>query len=143
MNITKQELERCAALAREADHLRERIIRLRSAAEGAGMRLDGLPSCGIGDPVGEAVANLDKMRARWMRTIDQYLALMLRADEAIAGLENPEIRTVLRLRYIDDLPWEEVSVKVNYASSHCRRLCNKGLRELEGAPKEKTTRRIG
>jgi len=29
------------------------------------------------------------------------------------------------------LPWEEVSVKVNYASSHCRRLCSKGLREIE------------
>ena len=132
MNITKRELERCAALAREADNLRERMIRLRAAAEGAGMRLDGMPGGGIGDPVGEAVANLDKMRMRWMRTIDQYLALMLRADEAIAGLGSPEVRTVLRLRYIDGLPWEEVSVKVNYASSHCRRLCNKGVRELEG-----------
>ncbi|MCL2545033.1 MAG: DUF1492 domain-containing protein [Clostridia bacterium] len=138
MNITKRELERCAALAREADNLRERMIRLRAAAEGAGMRLDGMPGGGIGDPVGEAVANLDKLRARWMRTIDQYLALMLRADEAIAGLQSPEVRTVLRLRYIDGLPWEEVSVKVNYASSHCRRLGNKGVRELgeeaEGRP---------
>ena len=131
MRITKRELERCAALAREADNLRERIIRLRAAAEGAGMRLDGMPAGGIGDPVGEAVANLDKLRARWMRTIDQYLALMLRADEAIAALDSPEVRTVLRLRYIDGLPWEEVSVKVNYASSHCRRLCNRGLRELD------------
>ena len=137
MSITKIELERCAALAREADNLRERMIRLRAAAEGAGMRLDGMPAAGIGDPVGEAVANLDKLRARWMRTIDQYLALMLRADEAIAELEAPEVRTVLRLRYIDGLPWEEVSVKVNYASSHCRRLCNRGLRELaEGLEKE-------
>lgn|GEM_PF-792250 len=130
MSITKTELERCATLAREADNLRERMIRLRAAAEGAGMRLDGMPAGGVGDPVGEAVANLDKLRTRWMRTIDQYLALMLRADEAIAELESPEVRTVLRLRYIDGLPWEEVSVKVNYASSHCRRLCNRGLREL-------------
>jgi len=108
------------------------MIRLRTAAEGAGMQLDGYQGPKAGDdPVGEAVGNLDKLHGRWMRAIDQYLALMLRVDEAIAELESPEIRTVLRLRFIDGLPWEEVGVKMHYATSHCRRLCNRGLQELE------------
>lgn len=135
MELTKRDLERCAALAQEADNLRDRMIRLKSAAEESGMRLEALPGSGRrdgqhGDPVGEAVANMDKLRVRWMHVIDQYLALMLRADEAIAGLDAPEVRTVMRLRYIDGLPWEEVSVKANYATSHCRRLCNAGLKAL-------------
>ena len=130
MELTLRDFERCATLAREADSIRERIIRLRTAAEGGGMGRDYASVGGYGDPVGEAVVNLDKLRARWTRTINQYLALMLRIDEAVAGLGCPEVRTVLRLRYIDGLPWKEVSVKANYASSHCRRLCSQGLREL-------------
>lgn len=138
MSITKIELERCAALAREADSLRERMIRLRAAAEGAGMRLDGMPASGVGDPVGEAVANMDKLLAQWLRNINEFLALVKRVDDAIARLESPEIRTVMRLRYIDGMPWDEVSEKVNYASSHCRRLCSRGLREVLEAKGEET-----
>ena len=138
MHITKQELERCAALAREADHLRERIIRLHAAAEGTGMRVDGVPGgSGIGDPVGDAVANLDKLQGRWTRAIDRYLALMLRADEAIAALESPDVRTVLRLRFIDGLTWDEISMQAHFAPSHCRRLCNRGLRLLSEPEEER------
>lgn len=100
MSITKRELERCAALAREADNLRERMIRLRAAAEGAGMRLDGVPSGGVGDPVGEAVANLDKLRVRWMCAIDQYLALMIEKER----IDSMPIELATQyLPYVDEM----------------------------------------
>ena len=114
MSVTRRELERCAALAQEADHLRERMIRLRADAEEAG----------------EAARSLEQLTARWWLVIDAYLALMGRIDQAIAGLECPAVRTVMRLRYLEGLAWEEVGYRAHYASSHCRRLCCQGLQQL-------------
>jgi len=130
MDISLRDFEQCADLAKEADNVQERIIRLQATAEGAGLQKGFKPPTKSDDPVGESVANLDKLQRLWQGILNRYLVLLGHVDAAITALDDPSVREVLRLRYIDGLPWDEVGEKVNYASSHCRRLCNKGLKEL-------------
>ena len=58
MRITHEDLRNCAALAKEADGLREQIVRARAKSEGVGAQLGKLQSGSrVNDPVGAAVAN--------------------------------------------------------------------------------------
>lgn len=128
--VTQRELEDCAALAREADLLREQMLRLRArmvsgtAGQGGEVRV---PST---DPLGEAMARFTELEGRWMGVIARYTALALRADALIAEAADPYSRTVLRLRYLEGLPWEEVAERSGFVSRHCRRLANAALDAL-------------
>ena len=129
--ITYDDLKRCAALAREADDLRERIMRLRSMVEGCtGMQIGSVRGNGQADPVGEAVASLDKLRVHWLKKMDEYLAVMLRVDAAIESLESDAQRSVIRARFVDGLIWDAVGERLGRSEKQCRRICKAGLAKL-------------
>ncbi len=115
MPITYQELRRCAALAREADRLREQIIRMRAKLEGVSPSPMGTPrGGGVKDVIGRAIAVLDATERKWLRVIEEYTAMMLRVEAAIAGVDNPDHRTVLRMRYLDGERWGEIARQMGY-----------------------------
>jgi len=132
-------LERCGALAKEADTIRERIIRLRSASTGTHQALSGMPRAqGKRDVVGNTVAQVEELIARWERTIALYLEMMGEADEAISSLPTMSMRVVLRYRYLDGMEWPDVADKACYSESHCRRLATAGIAELERRERDQT-----
>ena len=58
-------------------------------------------------------------------------------EKAIEALE-PTARMLLRFRYIDGLPWEEVCVRMNYSWRQTHRMHSKALEALkEGEEHEK------
>ena len=130
MNITLDDLRACEAKAREADRLREQIVRLLAKAYGTGARMGGIPGVGINDPVGVAAVMVDELRVNWQKTIDEYLTLVMRVEKAILKVVHPDQRSVLRLRYIDGLAWKEVGEQVHYSITQCKRLHGQGLKNL-------------
>ena len=130
MSTTYEDLKSCAALARKADDLRERYLRLRSAIEGTSARLDTVRGSMQTDPVGSAVAKLDAIRRQWEGRINEYLEVMLRVDAAIEALRDENQQKVLRLRYVDGLAWAEIAERMYYSPTHCRRLRQEGLQKL-------------
>jgi hypothetical protein len=135
--ITYGDLTLCAALAREAADLRERLTCLRSMAERTTARLSPTPGRqGPGDPVGEAVAHLAVLEEAWQRKIEAYAGHVLRVSECIDTLEDPDQRTVLRLRFIDGLVWEEIGERMHFGARWCRVLCQRGVQALGIAPDE-------
>lgn len=130
MGITYADLTKCAELARKADDLRERYLRLRSAIEGIGVRLDVVRGSMQPDPVGSAAVKLDAIRTQWEERIGAYLEVMLRVDDAIETLQDENQQKVLRARYVEGLHWDDVCKKVHYSLTQCKRFRIAGLKAL-------------
>jgi DNA-directed RNA polymerase specialized sigma24 family protein len=133
-HLTEEDLRLCAALGREAENLRESLQRLRAMAEDMRPHADGMPrGGGPGDPVGQAVADLDALRARWQKTIAAYTRHVRLVEAAIQALPDPDVRSVLRLRFLDGLTWDQIAERTHFVDRWCRELSRRGVRRLTGA----------
>jgi len=131
MTITYDDLKQCAFMAREADRLREQMLRVRAKVEGGGLRVVvKVTGKGDADPVGTAVSDLDELRVRWQGVIDRYLSLANHIDEVISGVDSPAQRVILRLRYVDGKRWGYICKQTNYSYSWARELRNRGLKAI-------------
>lgn len=105
--VVKSWFQQCRDGAAAVEAQKQKIQRIRDAAEKCTQSLSGMPSCGgSGDKVGDTVAKLD-MEERELQQIEQRLALlkMNAIFKAYAGAVDPEtIRQgdCIRMFYIEN-----------------------------------------
>lgn len=105
--VVKAWFQQCRDGAAAVEAQKQKIQRIRDAAEKCTQSLSGMPSCGgSGDKVGDTVAKLD-MEERELQQIEQRLALlkMNATFKAYAGAVDPEtIRQgdCIRMFYIEN-----------------------------------------
>lgn len=95
---------------REILQLREEIETLRSKLMApSAANYSGMPSAhgGAGDPVGNGVAALEALCARYERKLNELCVQQEEIEAAINGLET-ELRTIMRYRYILGYKWEAI-----------------------------------
>jgi hypothetical protein len=63
-----------------------------------------------------------------LKDIKNRLSLI---EESISALEDSTERLVLRLRYIDGLPWEKICVKISYEWTWTHRIHSNALENFE------------
>ncbi len=127
--IDKRDLEACAALAREVTRMRERLHALQSLAQlgritGGIIGGNGAP---LNDSTGEGASAITDLMARMQGRIDQYAACARRVESAIAGIDSPCQRDILRMRYIDGLTWEQIGTRTHYHERWCRALHQRAI----------------
>lgn len=131
--MTKERLRKYQTIKREADQIRGQIDTLKLSAYAPRVpSLDGVPSSGGGghsDPVGDAVVKLAELRARYDTKLAELLTEQLAIETAIDRLDGVH-RMLLRYKYIDGLPWEEVCLKINYSWRQTHRLHAQALEML-------------
>lgn len=113
-----QTLKRCRAQRQEVASLRERIARLRAALEGAARPpLSGTPAAaGYGDRMAGQVAELLALEERLRERLLCLERGLREVDDWLGGLP-PEEACVLRLRYVDGLPWSQVERQAGYSDA--------------------------
>jgi DNA-directed RNA polymerase specialized sigma24 family protein len=129
--MTKERLRSYLDLKAERDQLRQQLETIEAALYSPkAQRLTGMPAS---PSHGNAV---EEMAARHLELMDRYRAKMLELAEeqleiekAIEALEPTE-RMLLRFRYIEGLPWEEVCVRMNYSWRQTHRMHSKALEAL-------------
>ena len=63
--------------------------------------------------------------------IDKLVETKQNIQKMIATVQDPQCRTLLELRYLNFLPWEEIAEKMSYELRHVYRIHQKALKELE------------
>ena len=63
--------------------------------------------------------------------IDKLINIKIAIISQIAQLSNSSHRTILELRYLCGMPWEQISMQLGYTPHHVFKLHNNALRELE------------
>lgn len=137
--MTKERLRQYQQLKREKDMLEEKLEELESAMTSPRIqKLDGMPQ---GQPQGGSLMDL---------LVEQHLALknlyasklrelndtLLDIETAIESLTDPTERNLMRLRYIDGLRWEEVTVAIGYSWQQTHRIHARALERLRAEEAE-------
>ena len=129
--MDKKSLEYCRDLALEIADLDRRIDQLRAKAISRKWP-DGLPHSNFAaDRLSGIVSKIADLEAvRGPKAVE--LMELRRAIEAAMSRLEPTERRLIRLRYFDGLPWEEVAEAMSYCERHVRRIAESGLAKMSG-----------
>lgn len=81
----------------------------------------------VSDKVGRTVAKLLDLEREINADIDRLVDLRREIEAAIAGVPDERLRTLLELRYVNGLTFEQISRRMDYSFSQIRRLHKKSL----------------
>lgn len=131
--MTKTQLQQLYWLRKEIEELGKRIKQLELALTGGISKLDGMPRVhGLSDRVGDYVPEILKLKEDAQQKLDDAVKEVARLEDFISSIEDAQIRTVFRLRYVNCLSWQQVAVRLggNIADS-ARMMHNRYLQRLE------------
>ena len=79
----------------------------------------------------DVMLDITEAEAKLEEKIHRYEALMIKVTMLIGKLDDPDLRKLLRLRYLEEKPWDEVASSVGVSESHIYLLHRKALTEFE------------
>lgn len=123
-------LSQLNSLKREVNWLSQRIAEMRQAAQGGVARITGMPMGGrwrdrsgeYAGKIADLSALLDARRGRCMDEIGRLYRF-------IDDVPSSEMREILSYRYIEEMTWSQVAIRMGYSGEQIpRKLHNAYLR---------------
>ena len=107
---------------RELDIARESTIR--------SPRMDGMPRTGSVSGLELQVAMIDRIRRKAEKERDRVLKMLDQIEDMIESLEDPEQKTVIKLRYVYGYTWSEIAISTEMAERTVYYVHGKALSNL-------------
>lgn len=136
--MTKDELKKKLHTYRDLEEERKQLLEQYTAlADPRGANMDGMPKGpGAGDPLAGIATKRQALAKRYAEKVEELADAQTAIEDMIEGLD-PLARRLMRHRYIDGLPWEEVCVAIGYSWRRTHDLHAKALLDLLAAETEK------
>lgn len=132
--MTKEELLQYRAKCRELRQIEERIQDVRANARSAkAVCYDSVPPKGNGEPIAAAqryIEQLEILSALYENKKADLMQDVIAIELAIASLP-PELRTLMRYRYIDGLKWETINDLLYLSAPTSKRMHRRALAVLQ------------
>lgn len=94
--------------------------------------LTGMPhGTGISNPVVTYVIKKEELIERLNQKISKYTEELARIESIIDRIDDVEIRTIARMRFVLCLGWEEIGRSTNYDRTVCYRKLKKYLENMD------------
>lgn len=126
-------LQRAVFLKKLIDDCDEKILEIRTVMESAGaIRYDKLNvQVTPEDPILANIARLDALitKANMLRL--EYYGLFFEIQHRINTIENPLQRDILRLRYLECMPFDQISEELGYSLDYVYSVHSQALRNFE------------
>ena len=122
--MTKQELQQYKKIEREVRRLREQMEEMRLNMVAPSIpQLTGMPSAqGVSDKVFKAVSRYLEASEKYANKVDELTNELYYIEACIDHLSDPNERTLLRLRYISGMKWENICVEMGYEWAQTHRI---------------------
>ena len=130
--MTKERLRKYQTIKKEREQLRQQLEEIETALYYPKIqRLDDMPKSGQkeGNPQEDLMIHHIELQERYGTKLEELAAEQLAIEAAIETLE-PTARLLLRHRYIEGLPWEEICVRMSYSWRQVHYIHAKALRAL-------------
>ena len=111
---------------REVSRLRQLAASVSSPPADTERASGGLPQSRVENTVVKIVALEEEINAETDRLVDIHREIRT----AIESLNSPKERLILRERYINDLGWEDIAVKLNYSVRQVLRVHGQALKNF-------------
>ena len=115
------------------DNKMEQIASLHDLATKATATISDMPGCGDRDTnrMEEAIVRIIDLESELKDDIVQLVELKKQILHSIKRVGNPEYQTLLELRYLSYMSWEQIAVELNYGIDNIFKLHRKALDEVE------------
>lgn len=115
--------------------MQEELLYLQELAEMTeGMDADGRK--------GSLMAQIIEKERRQKGRIEEYLEAAEQVQEAIEAVENPDYKTILRMRYLNFKPWDVIAQALHFSSVWIYHLHKKALTAVGKAIMERGNQSI-
>lgn len=115
--------------------MQEELLYLQELAEMTeGMDADGRK--------GSLMAQIIEKERRQKGRIEEYLEAAEQVQEAIEAVENPDYKTILRMRYLNFKPWDVIAQALHFSSVWIYHLHKKALAAVGKAIMERGNQSI-
>ena len=92
---------------------------------------DGMPKGSEQRDLSDYAVKLDELIQELKKERLEKIKRLQSIERVIKEIDNEDAQTILRLRYIDGLRWEEVCVAINYEWAQMHRIHASALREIK------------
>lgn len=86
---------------------------------------------GISNPTEQYLIKKQRLIEKLNKNLEKYIDELTEIEEFISNIEDEEIRLIARYRFINNLKWERIGMKMNYDKSVCYRKLKKYLERIK------------
>ena len=139
--MTKQELNRYFWLKHEIKRQQKRLRRLEEKQErlndtvgdsvkdyrrgkGIPVRIEGIPSDAFTLPV-----MIGLLKEEIKKNIEESEREVVKIETYVQSIDNPQVREVMRCRFIDCMKWDDIGKQNYMAPDHARRLVREHFKQ--------------
>ena len=87
-------------------------------------------------PYVKAVEKIAELENRIAKELEEFVDFKAQLSDMVRQIPNFDERMVIELRYIDNLPWDEIADRCGYTLRWVYKLHGRGLLAFEGVMKE-------
>lgn len=111
---------------------RRRLEYLRSRIEVVGPQFTGMPkgSPGVTSVMEEQAVRILDLEVSIQKDEDDLAAAREDIRDAISGIGNETLSTILQMRYLDYMRWEDIMASLDYCRSYLYELHGRALRAI-------------
>ena len=85
----------------------------------------------IGNPIEQYFLKKEKLIEKLNQKIERYTDELLRIEGIIDTIDDVEIRTIARMRFIQHMKWEDIGEQMNYERTTCSKKLRKYIDSMD------------
>lgn len=131
---TKEFLNQAYRIDQRINSKLEQIISLHALATKATSTLSDMPvsKTESQSKMAEIIAKIVDLEAEINRDIEKLVEIKQNIVSTIKKVQNPELQTLLELRYLCFRTWEQIAVEMNYDLRYLHKLHRRSLEVCDG-----------
>ena len=85
----------------------------------------------IGNPIEQYFLKKEKLIEKLNQKIERYTEELIRIENIIDTIDDIEIRTIARMRFIQHMKWEDIGEQIHLDRTNCARKVKKYIKNMD------------
>lgn len=95
-------------------------------------QLSGMPhGSGVSNPIVSYVIKKEELTDRLNQKIARYTEELVRIENIIDRIDDPEVRAIARMRFVQCLKWEEIGERVHLERTTCAKKLKRYIKSMD------------
>jgi hypothetical protein len=95
-------------------------------------QLTGMPhGTGVSNPIETYFLKKEALIEKLNQKIEKYTEELIRIEEVIERIDDPEIRAIARMRFIQNMKWEDIGEKMYLERTTCSKKLRKYIDSMD------------
>jgi hypothetical protein len=113
----------------DIENIKEEI---RSLPTISSPQLTGMPhGTGVSNPIESYFLKKEALIEKLNQKIEKYTEELIRIEGVIERIDDPEVRSIARMRFIQCMRWEDIGEKIHLDRTNCARKLKKYIQNID------------